>query len=203
MSFTLSVAGREFLVDPGTGTYHGPRAWRDGFRGTAMHNTLSIAGEDQAVSGGKFMWVRKYRSTVIERSTNRVLDKLVAEHDGYKRLPGKPAHRRSWELDKLGDVLVVRDEISGSRAQLVALNWHFSEDCNVTCTPDGLSIANGPVCLSMILPPDGEVSILHGSNAPLAGWVSRGYDRIVPSTTVIWRGRLNGDEGVETIFQRI
>ena len=86
---------------------------------------------------------------------------------------------------------------------MVTLNWHFSEDCNVTCTPDGLSIANGPVCLSMILPPDGEVSILHGSNAPLAGWVSRGYDRIVPSTTVIWRGRLNGDEGVETIFQRI
>jgi hypothetical protein len=92
-----------------------PQAWRDGFRGTAMHNTLCIDGHDQAVSGGKFMWVRKYRSTVIERGGNRVLDKLVAEHDGYKRLPGKPAHRRSWELDKLGDVLVVRDEISGSR----------------------------------------------------------------------------------------
>ncbi len=203
LSFTLSVAGREFLVDPGTGTYHGPQAWRDGSRGAAMHNTLCIDGHDQAVSGGKFMWVRKYRSTVIERGGNRVLDKLVAEHDGYKRLPGKPAHRRSWELDKLGDVLVVRDEISGSRAQSVALNWHFSEECSVTCTPDGLLVANGPVNLEIVLPPNGEVSLLRGSDSPLAGWVSRGYDRIVPSTTVTWRGRIEPGEELETRIKRV
>lgn len=203
LSFTLSASGREFLVDPGTGTYHGQGPWREAFRGTSMHNTLCIDGENQAVSGGKFMWTRKYTTRVIERDTNRVVDRLVAEHDGYRRLAGRPVHRRSWEFDKLGDRLHVFDEVHSSTEQVVTLNWHFSEDCNVTCTPDGLSIANGPVCLSMILPLDGEVSILHGSNAPLAGWVSRGYDRIVPSTTVIWRGRLNGREGVETIFQRI
>jgi hypothetical protein len=33
LSFTLSVAGRQFLIDPGTGTYHGPAKWRHGFRG--------------------------------------------------------------------------------------------------------------------------------------------------------------------------
>jgi hypothetical protein len=140
---------------------------------------------------------------VIERGGNRVLDKLVAEHDGYKRLPGKPAHRRSWELDKLGDVLVVRDEISGSRAQLVALNWHFSEECSVTCTPDGLLVANGPVNLEIVLPPNGEVSLLRGSDSPLAGWVSRGYDRIVPSTTVTWRGRIEPGEELETRIRRV
>ncbi|MBP7394547.1 MAG: alginate lyase family protein [Zoogloea sp.] len=202
LSFTLSVAGREFLVDPGTGTYHGAGPWRDAFRGTAMHNTLSIGGVDQAVSGGKFMWTRKYKTRVVVRDTNRVLDRLVAEHDGYRRLPGRPVHRRSWEFDKLGDRLTVRDEVQGSTTQAVTLNWHFSEECNVTCTPDGISIANGPVCLAMILPPDGEVSILHGSNEPLAGWISRGYDRIVPSTTVVWRGSVESGEGVETIFRR-
>lgn len=203
LSFTLSVAGREFLVDPGTGTYHGPQAWRDGFRGTAMHNTLCIDGQDQAISGGRFMWVRKYRSTVIERSTNRVLDKLVAEHDGYRRLPGKPIHRRSWELDKLGDALVVRDEISGNRAQPVSLNWHFSEECSVTCTPEGLLVANGPVNLEIILPPNGEVSLLRGSDTPLAGWVSRGYDRLVPSTTVVWRGNVEPGQELETRLRRV
>ncbi len=202
LSFTLSVAGREFLVDPGTGTYHGSRLWRDGFRGTSMHNTLCIDGADQAVSGGKFMWVRKYRATVVERESSRIAERLVAEHDGYRRLAGRPTHRRSWDLDKPGGCLTVRDELLGQAAQTVTLNWHFSEDCNVTCMPDGLSIANGPVCLTMVLPPDGEVSILHGSNEPLAGWVSRGYDRVVPSTTVVWRGRIEAGDTVETVFRR-
>lgn len=203
LSFTLSVAGREFLVDPGTGTYHGPRAWRDGFRGTAMHNTLSIGDEDQAVSGGKFMWVRKYRTTVLERETTRIADRLVAEHDGYRRLAGRPVHRRSWTLKRLSGKLTVTDELQSGSEQAVALHWHFSEHCNLTCTPDGISVANGPVCLLMLLPEGGEVSILHGSDTPLAGWVSRGYDRLVPSTTVVWRGKLAAGEHIETVFRRL
>jgi hypothetical protein len=55
----------------------------------------------------------------------------------------------------------------------------------------------------MILPADGEVSILHGADEPLAGWVSRGYDRRSPSTTVEWRGTLEPGMGVETILRRI
>ena len=203
LSFTLSVAGREFLIDPGTGTYHGPRTWRDGFRGTAMHNTLSIAGQDQAVSGGKFMWMKKYRTQVIERESTPVVDRLVAEHDGYRRLPGRPLHRRSWHVDKLAASLIVEDVVAAATAQTLTLHWHFSEDCSVTCTPEGLKITNGGVCLGMTLPHDGEVSILHGSDEPLAGWVSRGYDRIVPSTTVVWRGLVPAGEPVETVFRRL
>lgn len=203
LSFTLSVAGQEFLVDPGTGTYHGARAWRDGFRGTAMHNTLCIDDQDQAVSGGKFMWMRKYRTTVVERFTNRVVERLVAEHDGYRRLPGRPVHRRGWELDLLGDRLTVRDEVLASSPQAVTLHWHFGEHCNVTCTPEGLSISSGSVHLSMLLPPDGEVSIVRGADEPLGGWVSRGYDRRTPSTTVVWRGTVEPGDLLETVLQRV
>jgi len=203
LSFTLSVAGREFLVDPGTGTYHGPRAWRDAFRGTAMHNTLCVGGADQAVSAGKFMWARKYKTGVLERSSDSLTERLVAEHDGYRRLPGRPLHRRSWELDKPGARLQVRDQLLSPKAQLITLNWHFSEDCSVTGTPGGLYIANGPVRLVMTLPEGGEVSILRGSESPLAGWVSRAYDQRVPSTTVVWRGRLGAGAEVETVFRRI
>lgn len=168
-----------------------------------MHNTLSIAGQDQAVSGGKFMWVRKYKTRVIERESARGLERLVAEHDGYRRLPGRPLHRRSWQLDKLAACLTVEDVVSAAAAQVLTLHWHFSEECNVTCTPEGLKVANGPVCLGMTLPRDGEVSILHGSDEPMAGWVSRGYDRIVPSTTVVWRGLVPAGEPVETVFRRL
>ena len=39
LSFTLSVGGREFLIDPGTYAYHTQERWRQYFRGTAAHNT--------------------------------------------------------------------------------------------------------------------------------------------------------------------
>jgi hypothetical protein len=75
---------------------------------------------------------------------------LVAEHDGYRRLPGKPVHRRSWHLDRRAACLTVQDQVFASTAQNVTLYWHFSEDCNVTCTPDGLSVSNGPICVDMV-----------------------------------------------------
>jgi hypothetical protein len=31
-----------------------------------------------------------------------------------------------------------------------------------------------------------------GSLAPLAGWVSRGYDSRVPAPTIVWQARLTG-----------
>jgi hypothetical protein len=59
LSFTLSVGGREFFVDPGTYAYHTQPAWREYFRGTAAHNTVRVDGENQSVSGGNFMWIHR------------------------------------------------------------------------------------------------------------------------------------------------
>ena len=47
-----------------------------------------------------------------------------------------------------------------------------------------------------------EQRLLRGSDTPLAGWVSRGYDQIVPSTTVTWRGRIEPGEELETRIRR-
>src|SRR5690606_1299896 len=46
LSMTLSVSGREQLVDPGTYVYHAEPEWRDYFRGTAAHNTVRVDGVD-------------------------------------------------------------------------------------------------------------------------------------------------------------
>ncbi|WP_346288387.1 alginate lyase family protein [Zoogloea sp.] len=203
LSFTLSMAGREFLVDPGSGTYLGAESWRNGFRGTAMHNTLSLDGDDQAVSGGRFIWTRRYQTQVIERHRSAREERLVAEHDGYRRKPGRPVHRRAWQFDRPSGTLSVTDSVSGSGVHDIRLHWQFSEECSVTCTPEGLHVSNGPVCLEMLLPPGGEVSVLHGSETPLTGWVSRGYDQRVPSTTVIWRARVAAGTPLETVFRRL
>src|SRR5260221_679250 len=67
LSFTLSTAGEEFLVDPGTFAYHTKTEWRAYFRGTAAHNTLRVDARDQSQPGGNFMWLRKARARCGER----------------------------------------------------------------------------------------------------------------------------------------
>src|SRR5713101_8866728 len=39
LSLQCSVFGEPVMVDPGTYCYQGERAWRDRFRGTAVHST--------------------------------------------------------------------------------------------------------------------------------------------------------------------
>src|SRR5207245_173758 len=56
LSFTLSIAGDEVLIDPGTYAYHTHSGWRAHFRGTAAHNTVRIDGVDQSVPAGNFLW---------------------------------------------------------------------------------------------------------------------------------------------------
>src|SRR6267142_132853 len=62
LAFTLSVGGKEFLIDPGTYAYHTQGPWRRYFRGTAAHNTLRVDGMDQSQSGGNFIWLKKARA---------------------------------------------------------------------------------------------------------------------------------------------
>ncbi len=44
LSFTLSVGGTEYFVDPGTFAYHTQEDWRRYFRGTGAHNTATSCG---------------------------------------------------------------------------------------------------------------------------------------------------------------
>src|SRR5262249_9207637 len=62
LAFTLSVGGREILVDPGTYAYHRNRRWRDYFRGTSAHNTLRVDGREQSEPGGDFLWLSHARA---------------------------------------------------------------------------------------------------------------------------------------------
>ena len=100
LSFTLSVGGEEFLIDPGTYAYHTQERWRRYFRGTAAHNTVRIDGLDQSVPGGNFMWLRHARSACSLWLSSTEQDSFEGWHDGYMRLEDPVKHRRLIELDK-------------------------------------------------------------------------------------------------------
>jgi uncharacterized heparinase superfamily protein len=124
LSFELDVCGTRVLVNSGTSEYGtGPERTRQ--RGTAAHNTLVVDGEDSSEVWGGFRVARRAR--VIECDGHAAADgvSMIAAHDGYRRLPGRNLHRRSWSLRD--GSLVIEDEISGKRRSAVAW-FHLHPD---------------------------------------------------------------------------
>ena len=96
-SFELSLDGQRVVVDGGTSSYEaGPE--RDWARSTRAHNTVEIAGADQAEFFGAFRVGRRGRPRdVVARVSPEGL--LVhGWHDGYRRLAGSPLHHRELQF---------------------------------------------------------------------------------------------------------
>jgi hypothetical protein len=60
-----SLDGKPLLIDAGTYAYHEDPAWRDHFRSTPAHNTLTLDGRNQSEIQGAFLWGRKARSRFV------------------------------------------------------------------------------------------------------------------------------------------
>jgi hypothetical protein len=200
LSFTLSAAGRELLVDPGTYAYHTQAAWRAYFRGTSAHNTVRIDGLDQSVQGGNFMWLAKARAGCSLWLSTPEKDCFEGWHDGYLRLADPVKHARLIALDKRARRVLIEDTLEMAGEHEVELLFHCSERCAVRPTPEGFAISDGPACLELALPriENATRSVYRGSLAPEFGWVSRAFDSKQPAPTIVWTARLPGRSVLRT-----
>ena len=140
LSLTLTASGRELLSDSGTFEYVGPNSERDRFRGTGSHNTLMVAGEDQALPRGPFRWQRLPVVQAEGWITGRSFDLFVGSHDGYSRLPTPAIHRRYVFAAKSG-LFLVRDLVLGFGKYPLDLYWHLGP--GLTNRASGLFFDNG------------------------------------------------------------
>jgi uncharacterized heparinase superfamily protein len=115
LSFELSLFGQRVLVNSGTSRYgSGPERGRQ--RCTACHNTVEIDGEDSTEVWGGFRVARRAKPFGLRIGQDSGLT-ITCAHDGYRRLPGKPIHRREWRFSEGGLELV--DTIEGGFTQAV------------------------------------------------------------------------------------
>ena len=200
LSFTLSIGGREFLIDPGTYAYHTQGTWRQYFRGTSAHNTLRVDATDQSEPGGNFMWLRKARAGCNAWMSGADYDDFAGWHDGYQRLPDPVLHRRRIMLDKRARIVTIEDRLEMAGEHEIDLFFHCSEHCTVSPTEEGYAIEQGGTTLWLKLPrASGATSCVHvGSLAPVSGWVSRRFDAKAPAPTIHWHARIGGNAGLRT-----
>ena len=115
LSYIFAVGDFEIVVDPGTYAYTAQPALRNCLRSTGAHNTVTIDGAEQnRFFRRQLFWVREdAHPRVVRWESNAACDRLIVQHDGYRRLPGEVIHLREFVFDKYTNTLVVRDELAG------------------------------------------------------------------------------------------
>ena len=111
LSFEMSLFGKRMFVNSGTSTYEANNE-RHKQRGTLLHSTITVDGENSSQVWGVFRVARRARPYNI-KSISKGLDiKFSACHDGYKRLKGKPVHCREWSV--FNNSIEIEDRVTGN-----------------------------------------------------------------------------------------
>ncbi len=159
-SDTLSVVVRhgstELLIDPGTFTYTAAAEWRDWFRGSAAHNTIRVAGKDQASPVNPFRWNGK---PVVERkpwAPGGWLDAACRQ--------GPYLHRRRVMISPDGWLLVLDDIAGPPEPVLLEQFWHAGVPVQQLAT-HRYQLADA----TLLLWGEGDCSLQEGWRSPVYG----------------------------------
>jgi uncharacterized heparinase superfamily protein len=183
LSIVLYGGGRPLIVDPGVYTYNAGK-WRDHFRSTAAHNTVTVDGQDQCLFWGPFRVAFAPQAQLLECSEEH----LVGQHDGYRRLPSPVVHRRTIKSHGAG-IWEIQDHFEGNGEHDFALTLQFALGAKAE-----VSELNGEVCwldgtrlqIESLSPP-------HEAKASIEpGWLSPGWNlkSEAPRYVLKWRGEL-------------
>ncbi len=195
LSFTLSAFGVDVLIDPGTYDYFSYPQWRDYFRSTRAHNTIVVDDEDQSEMLGPFMWGAHAKAVCVHWQPSQDGGTVTGQHDGYERLSRPVSHRRTVTLDGAASVVTIEDELTGRGRHSASMFLHFAEECRVDKI-DGnqYEVDREPARFLIDLDAQLSVNTFRGNLDPILGWVSCGYHRRQPSTTLVgrlgWRDHL-------------
>ncbi len=187
LSLTLTVAGREILIDPGTYIYHSEQTWRDYFRSTAAHNTIRIDEQDQSLIAGNFMWSQKAEAVLDQWKSTEGSDLVSGHHTGYLRLADPVRHRREVTFDKQERVFRIVDTIEAEGEHIIEQFFHFAEDCQIRRTDDGWDIEHDGVRVKFYTDDLLDQSLVLGRDEPPLGWRSHKLGDRQPSPTLVGR----------------
>ena len=117
LSFELSLFGQRVIVNQGIDRY-GTDPERIRQRGTAAHSTVQVDGENSSEVWSGFRVARRAYPQQLSFEENGSAVFLNCAHNGYRRLPGRVTHQRTWALTDQS--LTVTDKLSGKYQTVVA-----------------------------------------------------------------------------------
>lgn len=193
LSFTVRAFGRDLLVDSGTYDYFTYPAWRQYFRSTRAHNTISVDEADQSTMIGLFMWGQRANAQCTHWDPDPRCTSVAGQHDGFTRLPDPVTHTRRLELETAARTLTIRDELICAKGHDVRLFFHLADDCRADLlTPNRIAISSPGGRAELETDSALSIAFLHGRDEPGGGWISRGYHCRTRTTTIVASGKARG-----------
>jgi hypothetical protein len=193
LSLRLTMDGRRWLVDAGSGVYIAKDpADRNTFRGTGAHNTVRVDGVDQAVADEPFSWTHIPTTQAENWIVGKSFTYFVGSHNGYARLADPVLHRRHV-LKIAGGVWLVRDVALGETEHELEVRWHFAPDLDVRNVGSGrveisrAGASSGESALSLIVP---EETVWHTATEVSRTLLSPAYGAFQPAPLVRCHARV-------------
>jgi uncharacterized heparinase superfamily protein len=189
--YELAVGGKRVIVDSGATGYE-PGMWRDYFRSTRAHNTVSVDGAEQSELWGSGGVAAYAEVGPVRWLVREGLVYFEATHDGFARLaPGLLHTRRIFFLP--GRFWCVCDEIRGTGAHDVESYVHFHPDVriDVACNERTAFQAKWPGGTMRIVPFETQsVELTAGTlDGVPRGWYSPGLGKADPASLLVLRGQ--------------
>ncbi|MDW8051742.1 MAG: alginate lyase family protein [Armatimonadota bacterium] len=179
LSVWASLDGVPLLIDTGTYAYHEDPGWRDHFRSTPAHNTLTLDDANQSEILGAFLWGKKAHAEF--EKADLAAKCVQGTTDAY--FPDDV--RRRVQLN--ATTLHITDKIEAEAASTAVWYWHFHPNWQVEAVEKGVwRISDGTRhCLLRVEGLSEFTATLHkGDEATKLGWYSPRFGHKVPCTTL-------------------
>ena len=182
LSFTLSIDGHPFIVDPGTYTYYSSYKWRKYFLSTIAHNTITVDRQNQAYLAGPVMWLKHYNSQVTEILDDEEREKVTGTHDGYKNIGCE--HQRSITFIRNDNRFFIEDKINfNNGAHLIEIPFHIHPDVEIERLNSHQWYFRQKKCkkaIRLTIDSKLQLEMVTGNEDPLLGWYSPSFLIKVP-----------------------
>ncbi|WP_408008270.1 heparinase II/III family protein [Pseudalkalibacillus sp. A8] len=130
LSFELSIKGEPFIVNSGTYQYESGQ-WRDYFRSTKAHNTISISNKEQSQFWGSFRVAKRIKKV----NRKQFLYKDIQFYAGsYVSYTGEQHKRYIGYLDE--NTMIVLDYANAYSKDHIQSYLHFVPDASVEISDD-------------------------------------------------------------------
>jgi len=117
------------IADPGSPSYSRDPAQRTAFRSTRAHNTPEVDQVEQSPidPGRPFALPDRARARITLFGEAGPVQRLSAEHRGYRALAEPLDVERTWVLDAARSGLTITDVFRGRGAHRVVSRFHFQD----------------------------------------------------------------------------
>jgi hypothetical protein len=170
LAVEVAVGSQPVFVDAGSYVYTSDPAERNRFRGTAMHNTVMVDGQEQHDLNPAWLFrlMQRGRASRFESGSAGGALFARAHHTGYASLDPPITHEREVAVDAGGSVTIADrfDRPAGHR-----LRWHFllHPDVNAQAAGGGVKLSWRDGDATLDVPADLHIDVIDSWYSPAYG----------------------------------